>query len=297
MAISTPSVAPTGVVVVDGAEVEARPSQHRNTALRIVEFHDPRDGRLIKTTYGRYQRTNHSSPRHRHTFDQLRFVVSGRVKYGPLILEDGDCAYFPEGVFYGPQELLSDEIVNITIQTQGPSWSAFPSEAQVAAATAELLQHGTMDRATGRYHRPDGRMQDGFEAILEQVTGQKVAYPAPRYVTPTLLRSSRFEWVPSRRDPGVDVKPLGIFNATGPGIKLVRLPAGATLAGGRAPHHQMWIVVSGRVRCGDRSAGEGAYLYGPPNADRCAIVGEADAVLLVASLATQDQPILGAWAE
>ena len=42
------------------------------------------------------------SPRHRHTFQQVRFLVGGKMKYGREVYEAGDCLYIPEGAYYGP---------------------------------------------------------------------------------------------------------------------------------------------------------------------------------------------------
>ena len=72
------------------------------------------------------------------TFDQVRFIVSGQVKYGPLRISGGDVAYFPEGVFYGPTEPISEEVTTCTIQTQGPTWGAFPNDAECAAVAERM---------------------------------------------------------------------------------------------------------------------------------------------------------------
>jgi hypothetical protein len=117
------------VKIVNLFQAEAVVQPHRQTVLRNAEFEDPRDGRRFRVGYSRQQNSNYYSPPHRHTFDQIRFIVSGKVKYGPMRLSGGDVAYFPEGVFYGPTEPLSEEVTTCTIQTQGPSWGAFPNDA------------------------------------------------------------------------------------------------------------------------------------------------------------------------
>ena len=48
--------------------------------------------------------TDYSGPRHRHNFDQYRFMIEGESDYGqdgPL--KAGMLGYYPEGVPYGPQ--------------------------------------------------------------------------------------------------------------------------------------------------------------------------------------------------
>ena len=44
-------------------------------------------------------------PRHRHTFEQIRFPVVGDMNLGEQgILHEGEIGYFPEGQTYGPQD-------------------------------------------------------------------------------------------------------------------------------------------------------------------------------------------------
>src|ERR1700750_3510861 len=48
--------------------------------------------------------TDYSGPRHRHNFDQYRYMIEGESDYGqdgPL--KAGMLGYYPEGVHYGPQ--------------------------------------------------------------------------------------------------------------------------------------------------------------------------------------------------
>ena len=180
MAVSTLPEAPN-VQLVNCLKVEAVPTAHRNTVLRTVEFADQRDGRKFRLGYSGLRKSGNYSPRHRHTFDQIRFIPAGRVKYGALRLEEGDCVYFPEGVFYGPTEPLSDESANCTIQTQGPSWGGFLTNAEMEHAGAMLAGQGHMDRATGQFIWNDGRSQDSFEAMLSKMQGRPVEYPEARY--------------------------------------------------------------------------------------------------------------------
>jgi hypothetical protein len=45
------------------------------------------------------------TPRHRHNFDQIRYVIAGQLPYTDTdVLEEGWVGYFPESVHYGPQE-------------------------------------------------------------------------------------------------------------------------------------------------------------------------------------------------
>jgi quercetin dioxygenase-like cupin family protein len=278
------------VQVVDGLNVQPKATAHRNTVLRTVEFENARDGRRFRLGFSTNKRTNHYSPRHRHTFDQIRFLVDGRAKYGALRLEAGDCVYFPEGVFYGPYELLTDEVTNCTIQTQGPTWNRFLSDDDLGTA-AELLEgKGEIERETGQFRWPDGRKQDSFEAMLEAIEGRPVEYPGARYHYPVLLRSTNFDWLPAG-DAGVSVKPLASFNATGPVLRLVRVAAGATLSGGTSEHHQMSIVTSGSARYEDRAVAAGTFIYRPPSAHSGALTADSETVLLVGEFQARGKPL------
>jgi hypothetical protein len=78
------------------------------------------------------------SPRHRHTFQQVRFLVGGKMKYGREVYEPGDCLYIPEGAYYGPikpvpvEEGGSEQMHFIDIQFEGPSGIPYPDPDDVA---------------------------------------------------------------------------------------------------------------------------------------------------------------------
>src|SRR5437016_412877 len=64
--------------------------------------------------------TGPSSPRHHHTFEQIRYVLGGEVEYAGKTYGAGWLGYFPEGVFYGPQAQLGPGR-GIVLQFPGPS--------------------------------------------------------------------------------------------------------------------------------------------------------------------------------
>lgn len=255
------------VEIVNVLEIKPVVTAHRQTVLRTAEFEDPRDGRRFRCGYSRRKQDNYYSPPHRHTFDQLRFVIEGKTKYGPMRLGSGDFAYFPEGVFYGPTESLSEDLASCTIQTQGPSWGAFANDTEVNAAVERLKGRGEMDRTTGQFIWADGRKQDSFEALLEEVQGGPVQYPPARYRVPVQFHTGNFPWLPSKEHAGVMVKPLARFNAGGPDIEMLRIAAGASIPPGRSEQHRMWVVFSGNGDCGGRSVSEGSFIYSPPGSE------------------------------
>ena len=253
------------VEIINVMDIKPVVTAHRQTVLRTAEFEDPRDGRRFRCGFSRRKQEDYYSPPHRHTFDQLRFVIEGKTKYGPMRLGSGDFAYFPEGVFYGPTESLSEELASCTIQTQGPSWGCFPTDAECGVAGEQLKGRGEMDRATGQFIWADGRKQDSFEALLEQVQGGPAQYPPARFRAPVQFHTDSFPWLESKLAAGLMTKPLARFNAGGPDVEMMRIPAGAKLAGGKADNHRMWVVFAGSGICGGRGISEGTFIYSPPD--------------------------------
>ena len=268
-----------GIEIINVLEITPVVTAHRQTVLRTAEFEDPRDGRRFRCGYSRRKQDNYYSPPHRHTFDQLRFCIEGKTKYGPMRLGSGDFAYFPEGVFYGPTESLSEDLASCTIQTQGPSWGCFPTDAECAIAAEQLKGRGEMDRATGQFIWADGRKQDSFEALHEQVQGGPVQYPPARFRVPVQFHTESFPWLASQHDTGVMVKSLARFNAGGPDIEMRRIAPGATIAGSRTEAHRMWVVFAGSGDCGDRGVSEGSFIYSPPGSQIPALRADEEMVV------------------
>jgi hypothetical protein len=61
------------------------------------------------------------TPRHRHNFDQIRYVIAGQLPYTETdVLEEGWVGYFPESVHYGPQE-RAEGLRTMVLQSGGAS--------------------------------------------------------------------------------------------------------------------------------------------------------------------------------
>jgi gentisate 1,2-dioxygenase len=73
-----------------------------------------------------YADPHYMSPRHRHTFQQIRFLVDGKMRYNKEIYNAGDCLYIPEGTYYGPitpvekREGGTEQMHFVDIQFEGP---------------------------------------------------------------------------------------------------------------------------------------------------------------------------------
>ena len=282
------------VMIVDGLNVVPRVSHHRETTLRITDFFEVADERRIRIGLSRHRKEAYYSPRHRHNFDQVRFTIAGRPKYGPFQTEPGDAIYFPEGVFYGPTELHSEEGLTCTMQTQGPSWGSIMERDLLEQTIDELAKEAELDRAHGRIRWPSGRWQDSYEAAWERVHGTKMVYPTPRYANPVLIRGSAFAWIPVEETPGVSVKSLARLNEVGPAISMVRIEPGSHLPDGRSECHQLLTVVAGSARYGDRAAPMGTIFYYPPGSAYDAIAAEESCELLVLQLQPKVAQLRGA---
>lgn len=271
----------TETMVVDTQNMQPQAWTHRKVNSRLVEFTNETDERVIRATYNNHQRDKYFSPPHHHNFDQLRFVVDGEVDFNSLVAGPGDCVYFPEGTHYGINP-LTDTVTTCTLQTHGPSWALLPTRDDMARGAEELQSKGTLDRDKGVFRWPDGRVQDSYEATWEQLAGQPLTYPDERYGAITVMRSSRYPWQASARDPGVSIKALGAFNQASPIVSLVRVAAGAELTPTDVTRHQVMFVVGGQATYEEKQRVQaGTIMYSAPGAHRGAIRSERDTDVLV----------------
>jgi hypothetical protein len=236
--------APTWIRDHEVEENGARPRQ--GIRLKDLPFFDAERGIMLRAAIAVTAADAHS-PRHRHTFDQVRYFIDGRTTFGSDVVGPGDCMYFPEGAHYGPQVAHEGEdCLHVAIQFGGPSGIPYPNPADQRRAVEELkAAGGTFEK--GIYHAPDGHRQDGFDAVLEHLTGRSVEYPRPRIPVPVTMRGAAYAWRPLDGRPGVEVKDLGYFNECGPNIKLLRLAAGASTPPRSCPWQELRFVVHGSV--------------------------------------------------
>ncbi|UIY26820.1 hypothetical protein LZK76_31265 (plasmid) [Rhizobium leguminosarum] len=82
------------------------------------------------------------TPRHRHNFDQIRYVLKGKYPASPhKIMDEGSVAYFPESVHYGPQD-RPEGLEMMVIQFGGASGAGFLSTPRREAANEALKAKG-----------------------------------------------------------------------------------------------------------------------------------------------------------
>jgi hypothetical protein len=232
------------------------------------------------------------SPRHRHNIDQVRLILSGKVKYGPReVYGPGTCIYIPEGVRYGPLEAVDNEPQSgVTLQFPGPSGYPVPCHAEQRAVQEQMRMVGKFE--SGIYTRPDGRKQESFEAMLEQWQEREVEYPPARYASYVALETENYPWEPLADVAGVQVRHLGYFNSVGPNLKLVKVKAGASLPPGPISFQQMRYLIEGRVSYEGAEYDGISVGYFPAHINYAPLVAEVESLFFVIQLAlpTGDPP-------
>ena len=246
--------------------------------------------------------TDYSGPRHRHNFDQYRFMLSGESDYGqdgPL--KAGMLGYYPEGVYYGPQ-VNKTPITCAVLQFGGASGSGYLQPREVKAGMEELKQFGEFK--DGVFHRREGAQgilrgksnMDAYQAIWEHVHGRAMVYPKGRYDAPIMMDAGNFAWARVRGAAGVSEKLFGVFTERRTQARLVRLDAGAHYevagrgvclvlsgagAAGGAPLEKFTTVFLDTGERGTLSASETTELlhYGLPDLSDIAAVSHTGAAV------------------
>ena len=190
------------------------------------------------------------SPRHRHTFQQIRFLVEGKMRYNKDVYDAGDCLYLPEGGYYGPispvqkREGGTEKMHFVDMQFEGPSGIPYPHPDDVVRSQRQLAQTGKFEE--GIYTFANGRKRDAYEAILENLTGKVVEYPPSRLDNYVVMRTGSYPWLATDK-AGVSQRHLGYFFECGPNLKMFSLKAGAALPAGRPQCHRALFLLSGSV--------------------------------------------------
>ncbi|CAG2153863.1 hypothetical protein LMG31506_04929 [Cupriavidus yeoncheonensis] len=197
-----------------------------------------------------------STPRHKHNFDQIRYVIKGTYPYAKgKSMAEGSVGYFPEGVYYGPQD-RPEGLEMLVCQFGGASGSGYLSVNEREAANARLKEKGDFQDGVFTYFDESGKRhnQDGFEACYEEATGRKMIYPKPRYDDVIMMNPENYEWVPDA-SPRVERKWLGSFTERDARVGFLRLEADATFSAGEQPSTEILFLTKGRVEIDDRRYG------------------------------------------
>jgi hypothetical protein len=225
-------------------------------------------------------------PRHHHAMEQIRYVTAGWMSYGRnQKAEAGDLVYFPESVPYGPVQYSEGHM--FVLQWPGPSVNGrFIAIHEMQLAAKEIVKGGgKFDQAKGGvFIHPDGRIQEGYEAIAEFMNGGPLTYSPQRFDNQVHVKSSVIEAMPVRGAAGVSIKHLGFFTERGPNVKLLQLQAGAQLPMSTAQSQQVWDVTKGSITYDGAEHGTHSLLYVSPGAVRGVVRANADTQILVVHL-------------
>ena len=188
-------------------------------------------------------------PRHRHNFDQIRLPLRGTMNHGGgTVVGEGEVAYIPEGLPYGPQDDPCEPYapgarLQLVLQFGGASGIGFMSIEQRRQAWKDLEKTGKF--VGPYYHRNDGTSAWGLNAIWEHVFGDRIKYPRPRYKSIIIADPKVSNWLPIRGAAGVDRKFLGTFSERGVTVEMIRIAAGAEWRSEDRDALRLIVVLSG----------------------------------------------------
>jgi quercetin dioxygenase-like cupin family protein len=259
--------------VVDSRAMDwAEPgTRHRDGDIRLKRLFEGTPENfslmLVKIEHG------YGTPRHRHNYDQVRYCLGGSIDYGRgRAVRAGQVGYFPEGTFYGPQEITAQEA--LVLQGGGESGQGFMSGRELRAGYEALAATGGRFE-DGVWIAPDGapgqRKKDGYEAVWEHVHGRDLHYPPARFSEPVVMTVADF---PARGiSPGVARRRLGVFGERGLEIATWRLSAGAALDLPEADAVRLLWVMDGATQAGGAGS---AMMLAPGEAGRVVAVQAAE---------------------
>jgi hypothetical protein len=180
------------------------------------------------------------------------------------VLKEGWVGYFPESVYYGPQE-RAEGLRTLVLQCGGASGAGYLSVARREAVNAELNEIGEFKKGMFHYTDANGEPQskDGSLAIFERATGRTLEFATPRYADVIAMDPEAFEWV-KQGDPGVEEKCLGRFTERDLQIGFLRLEEGAVYNAGQHPSIEILFQIDGKVTAGGAEHGpETGYEFLP----------------------------------
>lgn len=205
------------------------------------------------------------APRHRHNFDQIRYVIKGAFPYAKdKTLPEGWVGYFPESVYYGPQD-RPEGLEMVVCQFGGASGNGYISVERREAANEVLKNKGEFKDGIFTYYDENNKKfnQDGFEACYEQITGKKLVYAKPRYHDLILMNPDSYEWTADSEE-GVFTKWLGTFTERNTRIGFSRLEPGACFSAGLQDATELMYLAKGRVSVNEKEYGpESAFEFNP----------------------------------
>lgn len=224
------------------------------------------------------------TPRHRHNFDQIRYVLKGKYPVSPhKIMGEGSVAYFPESVHYGPQD-RPEGLEMMVIQFGGASGSGFLSTPMREAANERLNAKGTFKDGIFTWIDDKGQKHnmDGSAACFEEAMGTKLTFAPARYDDVVVMEPAAYDWMPV--SAGVSEKLLGTFTERNIRIRMIKLEAGATMNTGARDQIEVLFMGTGAITVAGQSYGDKTAIELLPSDAPVDVTATAESVFFAVTL-------------
>jgi mannose-6-phosphate isomerase-like protein (cupin superfamily) len=237
------------VCVLDDIEWQ-RIGKHRGPGLKMksLAFRDDGRGNNLWLSLSEMEDGWHS-PRHMHNFDQIRYVLAGETGFTRWDLHAGECAYFPAGVHYGPQEQHGSALL-LTLQFPGAGGQYYLTPEQVEETVAQLRAEDPDFGKGGKGIDKDGRERDSYEIVWETRQKTPVSYPASAYDSPVLF--DRSEPLADDHIAGGDVTLIGPGPSNGLQVLRVRSADSLRIVPSALTRTEFWILEEGTAEVDGR---------------------------------------------
>ncbi|NVO25417.1 hypothetical protein [Donghicola mangrovi] len=221
------------------------------------------------------------TPRHRHNFDQIRYVLKGEYPASPhKIMKEGSVAYFPESVHYGPQD-RPEGLEMMVIQFGGASGSGFLSTPEREAANKALEAKGTFKDGIFTWIDEKGQKHnmDGSAACFEEATGKKLTFHPPRYDDVVMLDPANYEWLESGQE-GVQTKHVASFTERNNRLGFIKISKGATFNTGSRDQIEVLFMSEGSITVDGQTYGPKTGIELLPSDKPADIVANEDVLMI-----------------
>jgi hypothetical protein len=104
-----------------------------------------------------------------------------------------------------------------------------------------------------------------------------------------------YQWYPLPGHPGVEVRPMVSFNASGPHTKCIKLAANAELNETVLERDRLVVVMAGGIRFGDTTLSDLHVLFGQSGMTFDRITAEEPTFLVVHEWEPRQQPLASIW--
>ena len=225
------------------------------------------------------------TPRHRHNFDQIRYVLKGVYPASPhKKMVEGSVAYFPESVHYGPQD-RPEGLEMMVLQFGGASGSGFLSTPMREAANDALKKKGIFKDGVFTWVDDKGQKHnmDGSAACYVEATGKEMVLHPPRYDDIVVMDPEAYAWIETGV-PGVATKLVGTFTERNVSMSFIKVAAGATFNTGIRSQLEVLFMSKGNITVEGKTYGDQTGIELLPDDASAEIKANADSLFFSVTL-------------